>query len=252
MKDWTQVATQALDSFAPSGKQAPARRLPVLAAVPVTAAPRGPRFSPKIWAAILVVALHAAALAALLSYHYIVQTAKPPEALVLLDIAASRPPERAAPPEIPDIPPAVIPPPVIEIENRPPTITAAVVETPPPAPAPYAPAAKGDAPSAPPAPAAPAPFVADLSASMIEAVPPRYPLESRRLKEQGTVVLDLLLDVDGRVEQISVRSSSGFSRLDQAALHAVRKWRWSPTLRNGSAVPVRGLVEIPFALAPHG
>ena len=85
---------------------------------------------------------------------------------------------------------------------------------------------------------------------MIEAVPPRYPYESRRLKEQGTVVLDVLLGPDGRVERIAVRTSSGHARLDKAALDAVRRWRWSPMLRDGQAVAVRGLVEIPFTLTP--
>jgi protein TonB len=83
---------------------------------------------------------------------------------------------------------------------------------------------------------------------MIEAVPPKYPYESRRLKEQGTVLLDVQLAANGAVERISVRNSSGFPRLDKAALEAVRRWRWSPTLRGGQPVAVRGVVEIPFAL----
>ena len=40
------------------------------------------------------------------------------------------------------------------------------------------------------------------------------------------------------------------ARLDKAALDAVRRWRWSPMLRDGQAVAVRGLVEIPFTLTP--
>ncbi|WP_199555037.1 energy transducer TonB [Sandaracinobacteroides hominis] len=223
--------------------------MPEPVSAPAETTPRELRFSSKIWAAILVACMHAAVLLALLTYRHVVNVEKPPEALVLLDIAAPRPPEQQAPPEIPDIAPVVIPPPVVEIENRPPSITAVVMETPPP-PAPVAPVVKAESPPAPPA--APAPAVAaDLSSSMIEAAPPRYPLESRRLKEQGTVVLELLLGLDGRVERILVRTSSGSNRLDQAALNAVRKWRWSPTVRNGTPVAVRGLVEIPFVLAPH-
>jgi len=105
------------------------------------------------------------------------------------------------------------------------------------------------APAAPPAPAPPAPTsVVDLSAKMLSAKPPSYPLESRRLREQGTVVLAVLLATNGRVEEISVAHSSGFERLDRAALGAVRSWRWSPLMRGGEAVMVRGMVTIPFVL----
>jgi periplasmic protein TonB len=47
---------------------------------------------------------------------------------------------------------------------------------------------------------------------------------------------------------VSVARSSGFDRLDKAALDAVRRWRWSPTLRDGAPVSVRGTVDIPFVL----
>ncbi|MDX3910765.1 MAG: energy transducer TonB [Sphingobium sp.] len=88
----------------------------------------------------------------------------------------------------------------------------------------------------------------DLATRMLSAKPPRYPVESRRKKEQGTVVLALTLGLDGRVSAISVARSSGFPRLDDAAEDAVRSWRWAPTLRDGQAVIVRGRVEIPFIL----
>lgn len=87
---------------------------------------------------------------------------------------------------------------------------------------------------------------------MISGDPPRYPMESRRRKEQGIVELSVVVGIDGRVETISVSRSSGHSRLDDVALRAVRKWRWEPTLRNGVATKVRGIVEIPFVLQPAG
>lgn len=93
------------------------------------------------------------------------------------------------------------------------------------------------------------PASADLNAiHMLSGDPPSYPYESRRKKEQGTVRLRLLLGPDGRVETLSVASSSGFPRLDKAALEAVRRWRWTPTLRNGKAVEILGFLEIPFVL----
>ena len=53
---------------------------------------------------------------------------------------------------------------------------------------------------------------------MISATPPRYPEMSRRLHEQGTVYLSVLVGTDGAVSEISVSRSSGSARLDKAAL----------------------------------
>src|SRR3546814_7287866 len=62
----------------------------------------------------------------------------------------------------------------------------------------------------------------DLGAQMIAGKPPRYPVESRRKREQGTVVLALTLGLDGAVESLSIARSSGFPRLDNAARDALR------------------------------
>lgn len=213
-----------------------------------------PRIPAKFWSALTVVVLHVAVLGALLTYRHMNFTAKPPVALVLLDVSAPPPEQREVPPEIVDLPPVVIPPPVIQIENPPPSVTAVVMENPPPRqPAPTA-SVVAEGPASPAPMRRPSVAPGDLSASMIEAMPPRYPHESRRLKEQGTVVLEVLLKLDGRVERIAVRTSSGFRRLDNAALEAVRRWRWSPRVLDGEQVAVRGLVEIPFQLTPgrHG
>ncbi|GLV24457.1 hypothetical protein TomTYG45_08980 [Sphingobium sp. TomTYG45] len=83
---------------------------------------------------------------------------------------------------------------------------------------------------------------------MVAGKPPRYPIESRRKREQGTVILSLTLGVDGAVESLTIAQSSGFSRLDVAAREAVRSWRWKPMIRDGQPVRVKGVVEIPFVL----
>lgn len=101
--------------------------------------------------------------------------------------------------------------------------------------------------AAPKAPAGPA-ELGDLSARLLSFSPPSYPLESRRLREEGAVVLGLVLGTDGRVIDIAVTSSSGSPRLDKAALEAVRKWRWAPLMRGGEPVQVRGHLKIPFFL----
>lgn len=89
---------------------------------------------------------------------------------------------------------------------------------------------------------------ADLGLRLLSAPSPRYPFDARRRREQGEVRLTVLLDIDGRVKSISVARSSGSERLDEAALIAVRRWRWSPIIEAGVPVMVRGEVTIPFVL----
>jgi protein TonB len=102
---------------------------------------------------------------------------------------------------------------------------------------------------APPSPAPPSIVQGgDLGTQMVAGKPPRYPVESRRKHEQGTVVLTITLALDGGVESISVSRSSGSPRLDDAARDAVKGWRWKPTIRGGQPVRVKGIVEIPFIL----
>ncbi len=79
--------------------------------------------------------------------------------------------------------------------------------------------------------------------------PPTYPRMSRRMGEQGTVVLRVFINAEGRAEQADVRNSSGHSRLDEAALETVKRWRYVPGQRAGQAegmwfnVPVRFLLD---------
>lgn len=133
----------------------------------------------------------------------------------------------------------------------PPPVAAILAPTAVPAPAPVAAPAPAPAPAAIAAPAPAAPTDAgDLSTHMLSFTPPTYPLDARRAHDQGTVVLALLLAADGTVARIDIAKSSGHPRLDQAALAAVRQWRWKPTLRDGQPTQVRGTVRIPFVLKP--
>lgn len=88
----------------------------------------------------------------------------------------------------------------------------------------------------------------DLSSKVLFAKPPTYPTEARRAHEQGTVKLLVLVGTDGKVSDIKIAGSSGSDRLDRAALQAVRRWRWSPTMSGGAPTAVRGYVTIPFVL----
>jgi protein TonB len=77
---------------------------------------------------------------------------------------------------------------------------------------------------------------------------PVYPALSRRLGEQGKVVIRVLIGKDGMPKQGNIDQSSGYSRLDQAALRAVMGWRYMPGQRNGTAQDMWFNVPIHFAL----
>ncbi len=159
------------------------------------------------------------------------------------------PPAPKSPPPPPAAPQVVAPLPIVQTPiARPPIQT-----TPEIAPVPVVdarPAPPSPLPPAPAAPPAPPSIVqaGDLGAQMVSGKPPRYPIDSRRKREQGTVVLALTLSLDGAVEKIALAQSSGFKRLDDAARDAVQSWRWKPVLRNGQPMRVKGMVEIPFVL----
>ncbi len=78
---------------------------------------------------------------------------------------------------------------------------------------------------------------------------PRYPPQSRRLREQGLVVLRVIIDEKGQACSIEVESSSGHTRLDHAAKEAVTRAEFRPYIEDGA--PRRALVLIPieFSLA---
>lgn len=71
------------------------------------------------------------------------------------------------------------------------------------------------------------------SADYLNNPKPVYPPLSRRLREEGKVVLRVLIETDGSASRAEIRSSSGYERLDQAALQTVLKWRYLPAMRNG-------------------
>jgi protein TonB len=122
----------------------------------------------------------------------------------------------------------------------------------PAAPAPTQPAIEAStvAPTA-AAPQAPAPARIELpssDAAYLNNPKPAYPALSRRLGEQGKVVVRVLIGVDGTAQQAEIRTSSGYDRLDQAALATVRSWRYVPGKRNGTAEAMWFNVPINFVL----
>ena len=73
-----------------------------------------------------------------------------------------------------------------------------------------------------------------------------YPQDAINAKVQGVVVLDVLVDADGVPSDVQVVQS--IPMLDAAAIDAVRKWRYEPTLMNGKPVPVAMTVSVNFSL----
>ena len=105
------------------------------------------------------------------------------------------------------------------------------------------------APPAPPSPPAPPRIeLPSSNAGYLNNPKPTYPAISRRLGEQGKVVLRVFIDAEGSPQQIEIRQSSGYERLDQQALDAVRRWRFVPGKRNGVPEAMWNIVPINFVL----
>ncbi len=78
---------------------------------------------------------------------------------------------------------------------------------------------------------------------------PDYPPTSRRLGEEGSVVVQILVGPDGKVSDGKIQKSSGFPRLDEAALkHALRAWRFTPGTEDGKPVSVWHSVKVTFRI----
>lgn len=77
---------------------------------------------------------------------------------------------------------------------------------------------------------------------------PAYPRLSRRRGEEGTVLLELLVLKNGRVEEVKVKESSGYPRLDKSAIDAVRRWKYNPATRGGEPIDYRYLQPVTFSL----
>jgi protein TonB len=103
------------------------------------------------------------------------------------------------------------------------------------------------APPPPPEPAPPMHLHSGMKAPVKTTdVAPVYPLIAKQAHLQGVVILEAVLDAQGRVE--SVRVLRSIPQLDRAAVDAVQQWRFTPALLNGQAVPVVMTVTVNFTL----
>ncbi|RTL50410.1 MAG: energy transducer TonB [Rhodocyclaceae bacterium] len=100
-----------------------------------------------------------------------------------------------------------------------------------------------------PAQATPQPVVqAQFDAAYLNNPKPDYPRMSKRLGETGKVFLRVHVLADGNPDQVELRTSSGFTRLDNAAQEAVKHWRFVPAKQGSEAIAAWVVVPITFSL----
>lgn len=198
----------------------------------------------------LALGLHAALLAWILSFQVATPAIKPPVALDVRLIeaapqplpepvsAAPKPLPQAARPEARD--PEPIPPP--PAPSAAPSAESAPAESSAPAPA------REAVHSVPPEPQPPALTEARFDADYLQNPAPAYPPMSRRLREEGRVLLLVRVSETGAAQQVEIKQRSGYARLDEAALKAVRQWHFVPARRGDEAVAASVVVPIVFRL----
>jgi len=192
---------------------------------------------------ILIVALHALffwLLASGMSHRVIDAVLGPIETRMIEDAPKPKDEPPPPPPKI-ETPPPFVPPPEVAIEipteAAPATAIRTVTNTapvaqPPPQPAPVAVAR-----------------TAPKSDPRRPLTQPEYPPSSRRAGETGTVVLEVYVMENGRAGDVRVKQSSGFPKLDEAAVREVkRSWRLVPGTENGKPVPMWGQFAVTFKL----
>jgi protein TonB len=216
----------------------------------------------------LVLALHVAALCRLQAGLALEMAMQPPRPRLVVNLLAPAPPEpqpvQDAPPPprpalrprskpaAPSAPSAPKPPAPVATEVAAEQAPAVVTETPPthepvaamasteesvPEPAPL--------PPPPPEPVLPPRF----DAAYLSNPAPAYPPLSRRMGEQGRVDLRVFVGEDGSAMRVEIQKGSGHARLDQAAVDAVKRWKFVPARRGSDAVAAWVLVPISFSLA---
>jgi protein TonB len=84
-------------------------------------------------------------------------------------------------------------------------------------------------------------------ANLIHNVAPQYPTEAGRARIEGTVVLMAVIGTDGSVKDLRVES--GLPMLAQAAIDAVKQWRYKPYIVNGEPVEIDSRITINFTLS---
>lgn len=177
----------------------------------------------------------------------------PPKPLPVVQVSLLAPP---APPA-PRVTPLQSAPPKVEQQKKPVMEKAISVPTPVPVMQPVVEHAAQQAPVAVTPPSSPAPAQSAsepviepprYNAAYLSNPPPAYPLAARRRGIEGTVLVRAEISAGGECLRVELKKTSGAGMLDQAALDAVKKWRFVPAKRGSQAVIAWVEVPITFKL----
>lgn len=194
---------------------------------------------------IVIVGLHVAAIAAMLVVRHVV----PPEALqpLMVSFVAQEPAPEPEPEPPPPEPVKPEPKPTMIATEHP---TPAAIEVPPqeePEPVESPPPAAPEI-----GPTEPVVIPPNFVAAYLNNPAPVYPQMSIRLREEGTVMLRVLVNPGGVADTVKIEKSSGYARLDDAAADIVRKrWRFVPAKKGDTAVAAWVLIPLSFELKKH-
>lgn len=196
-----------------------------------------------------VVGLHAMGLWLALTLTQIAPALPPAKTLYVQFIEPTAPAPVKPPEPLPPTPPRPVekpkPKPLITTHAAEPTPNAIVAPPDPVEPEPLPPIEAAPAPGPEPEPVIEPP---KYNLAYLNNPAPAYPLRSTQLGEEGTVVLRATITATGAVKDVEVQKSSGFPRLDQAALAAVRRWRFTPSKRGDTAIEGIAIIPMPFVL----
>lgn len=196
------------------------------------------------WLGVLLAMLLHAMVAWLLWQSLSSPLTRPVQTLSVRMIQPLEQPPVAKPMPVPAAPTPRRPEPVTRVKSPDPRPVSAPPQPPEPAPALQSSTPRTSEP-APPPPAVPA---VRSDAEYLHNPAPRYPQASLRHGEEGRAILRVQVGADGNVDQLQLHQSSGYPRLDQAALDAVRSWRFVPARQGGQPVAAIYLVPVNFSL----
>lgn len=221
---------------------------------------------PRLLIFAAIVAIHASLLLALQGQMIAAVDRMAPEPLILdliepAPIATSPQPQTVPPPEMPPPPKPVLqrvakprsspPQPPARTEAVPETVAGQQEPAPSPTPVAVEPETTAAAPTQPVPTAEPQPAATTaprFDAAYLNNPAPVYPRQARRAGEAGKVVLRVLVTPDGRAGEVHLRDSSGFDLLDEAAVAAVRQWRFVAARQGDAKVAAWVIVPLRFDL----
>ena len=202
-----------------------------------------------------VACVHLAGVWALLQVPAVREAVRQVAPMMVELVAPAPPPEPVPPPPPPSRPPPRAPPaapPILAAPAAAPAPAAAFTAPEPPVPAAPAPLAQALAPPPPPLPRPPPHpprrVVPPTAVQYLKLPPVEVPRASRRAGESGVVWLRLVVDVRGLPAQIHVQRSSGFARLDEQALWAMRQARFKPQTEDGTPIELEVTAPIEYLL----